>query len=417
VRLARQLQVERRRTLSGLRSLVPALLMFLACTADLAVAIPSETPELDPPARADQATLEPERADQATIEPELADPSELRAELVAATPEAIAAALAAAEQEVHELGIRAKLRYSPAGPLPSSAGLEPAYAERRAFALAGDLDQVRDWMALAKFGTDTPADTARRGPLADYDLIVTRESEHAWLHVIVPVQGLDPDQHPIGRHEAYVAGERWINLADRLEPGRHYLPYKTNGKESIDRQWGRVDVIEALAEIADDYEQRTGLLLGVGDISHVTGGKILDHWTHREGVDADLYLLDHQHLHAGRPSIWWHHFRKARSIWSSEPLGKGKREPRLDPEDELSDTPTSQRLRVLAQIVFPRDPIAYFVHDDPRVLASFDREVGERRPGRRYLHAQNRGMWPRHCDHVHLRGVDGDRPVGGTPRP
>jgi hypothetical protein len=306
------------------------------------------------------------------------------------------------------LRIRAKLRHTPNGPLPELAFLEAAYDERRAFAISGDLEDVRGWMALAKFGSES---------LARYDLIVTRKDDRAWLHVVIPAQGLPPEPQR-GRHEAFVDGERWVNLSDRLQPGQHYLPYKSNGNESAERQWGRVDVIETLATIADEYQQRTGLLLGIGDISHVTGGKIPDHWTHREGVDADVYLLDLPHTNDdGRPRVWWHHFRKSTSVWSSEPLGKGDREARLDPEDELSDTPSSQRLRVLAQIVFPLDPIAYFVHDDPRVLSSFDREVGERRPGRRFLHAQNRGMWPRHCDHVHLRWVDGNLPVDGTPRP
>lgn len=334
--------------------------------------------------------------------------------------EQLARELARAEGLVAELGIRAKIRHAPVGPLPDAALLRPAYHEGRAFVLAGELDEVREWMALAKFGRAEPGAAASLGPLAHYDLVVTRDDDDAWLHVIVPPLGPQPDQ--LGRHEAWVEGERWINLVDLAQPGRHYLPFKSNGNESLARQWGRVDVVEQLVEIADEYRQRTGLLLGVGDLSHVGGGKILDHWTHREGVDVDLYLLDYspgesEPSESERPRVWWHHFRKHDSIWSSEPKGKGKREARLDPEDELSDTPSSQRLRVLAQIVFPIDPVAYFVHDDPRVLSSFDREVGERRPGRRYLHAQNRGLWPRHCDHVHLRWVDGNLPVGETPRP
>jgi hypothetical protein len=51
------------------------------------------------------------------------------------------------------------------------------------------------------------------------------------------------------------------------------------------------------------------------------------------------------------------------------------------------------------------------------VLDPFDDQVGERRPGRRFLHADNRGYWPTHADHVHLRWVEGKLPVGVTPRP
>lgn len=412
------------RTRWGRRVLLAGLPISLACAFQVSSASPPSPSDTiastTPPSIVADESPVPEPAPIVVVST-LADPV-----APVASPEQIAAALAEAEQIVDTLGIRAKLRRAPAGPLPELAFLELAYHEGRAFALAGDLEQVRSWMALAKFGHEEPGATPSRGQLAHFDLIVTRDDDRAWLHVIVPPAGPTPNQ--LGRHEAYLEGERWTNLADRLQAGRHYLPYKTNGNESLACQWGRADVIETIATIAEEYRQRTGTLLGVGDISHVAGGKILDHWTHREGVDVDLYLLDHDHVDhdhdqvdhepaPARPRVWWHHFRKDRSVWSSEPLGKGQREARLDPDDELSDTPSSQRLRVLAQIVFPLDPVAYFVHDDPRVLTSFDREVGERRPGRRFLHAENRGMWPRHCDHVHLRWVDGNLPVEGTPRP
>ncbi len=335
------------------------------------------------------------------------------------SPHELAELLLAAQNQFREWGVRARPRFVPPRSLPPASGLETAYHEQRAFVLTGELDQVRAWMALAKHGVEEPDGSRSLGPLARYDLIVTRdEDDEARLHVLVPAQGLAPEGQ-IGRHEAWIEGERWLNLADWIEPGRHYLPYKTKGDESLHRQWGKAEVVSSLVDITAEYRQRTGVLLGIGDLSHVTGGKIKDHWTHREGTDVDLYLLDHDTPDPdGRPRIWWHHFRRNHgSIWSSQPQGKGEKEPRLDPLDELSDTPTSQRLRVLAQIVFPRDEIAYFVHDDPHVLSSFDDEVGERRPGRRFLHARNRGMWPRHCDHVHLRWVEGELPVDGTPRP
>jgi hypothetical protein len=407
----------RRATRLGARSLLVVLLVSMACSAHRAITSSSvdvEAPDSSASAAAELAAPTPGVAPEPApiVAMPIAEPTQ---RLAPATPQQLAEALAHAQQQIDALGIRAKLRHTPSGPMPELAFLETAYDDRRAFAIAGNLEQVREWVALAKFGVDAPTEP-REGPLARYDLIVTRDDDRAWLHVVVPAHGLPADH--LGRHEAFIEGERWVNLADRMLPGRHYLPYKSNGNESLRQQWGRVDVIESLATIAEEYQQRTGLLLGIGDISHVTGGKILDHWTHRDGVDADVYLLDHQRPDkAGRPSVWWHHFRKGRSIWSSEPQGKGEHEARLDPEDELSDTPSSHRLRLLAQIVFPIDPIAYFVHDDPRVLTTFDREVAERRPGRRYLHAKNRGMWPSHCDHVHLRWVDGNLPLKGTPRP
>ncbi|MFO7564828.1 MAG: penicillin-insensitive murein endopeptidase [Enhygromyxa sp.] len=334
-------------------------------------------------------------------------------------PAEIAELLAAAKLHLRELDIKARPRESARGPLPEGAELRPAYAEGRALVIEGRFEQVRQWMALAKFGDPEPGPRCESSPLSRYDLVVTRDArtQTAYLHVIVPTHGLaGPGER--GKHEAWVEGERWVNLADLLEPEREYLPFKTNGKESLHRQWARAEVIDQLVAIASEYRQRTGLPLGIGDLSHVTGGKIEDHWTHQKGVDVDLYLLDPAQTDAeGRPRIWWNHVKRGVSMWSSKEAGKGEREPALDPDDELSHTPTSRRLEILAQIVFAIDEIAYFVHNDPVVLAPFDEQVGERRPGRRFLHAQNRGYWPTHADHVHLRWVEGKLPVGVTPRP
>jgi hypothetical protein len=346
-----------------------------------------------------------------------------------ASPAEIADELAAAEQLLRELGVRAKPRQaSPRGSLPTLDGkhkLERAYAEQRALVVEGRLDQVREWMALAKFGRAEPGPLplspagAQPPPLARYDLVVTRDPRKpsAYLHVIVPERGLAPPGS-IGHHEAWIAEQRWINLSDRLAPARDYLPYKTNGRESLHRQWARADIIDDLARIARAYRQQTGVILGIGDLSHVTGGKIEDHWTHQDGVDVDLYLLDPETTDAeGRPRVWWNHSKRGASIWTSKDQGKGEREPTLDPDDPRSPTLSSLRLEVLAQIVFGLDAIAYFVHNDTPTLARFDAEVGERRPGRRFLHAKNRGYWPTHADHVHLRWVDGALPVDVTPRP
>ncbi|MCA9697224.1 MAG: penicillin-insensitive murein endopeptidase [Myxococcales bacterium] len=121
--------------------------------------------------------------------------------------------------------------------------------------------------------------------------MVTVDKHESYLHVVVPAAGLAPEGQ-VGRHESWVGGERWIALADRLIPGSDYLPFKSNGNESLHRQWGKAVFVDAVAGIAHDYRQRTGLLLGIGDLSHVDGGKIEDHWTHQKGVDVDLYLID-----------------------------------------------------------------------------------------------------------------------------
>lgn len=351
-------------------------------------------------------------SDDAEPEPEPPPPVRL-------SPDELEQLLTAAEQHLRALEIKARPRRSARGPLPDASELRLAYSEGRAFVLEGRFDQIRDWAALAKFGSVEPGPHSESSPLSSYDLVITRSSaeQTAYLHVIVPEHGLaKPGAR--GKHEAWIDGERWINLADVIEPSRDYVLYKSNRHESLHRQWARADVVEGLVDIIHEYRERTGLPLGVGDLSHVTGGKMDDHWTHQKGVDVDVYLLDPSDVDKhGRPRAWWNYFKRGVSGWTSQENGKGEREPALDPDDELSHTATSRRLEILAQIVFAIDEIGYFVHNDPRVLEPFDQQVGERRPGRRYLHAKNRGYWPAHCDHVHLRWVYGELPVGGTPRP
>ncbi|KIG11595.1 hypothetical protein DB30_03132 [Enhygromyxa salina] len=341
------------------------------------------------------------------------------------TPEQITALLDDAAATLVDLEIKIDPRRRARGPLPAGSGLQQAHDEARALVLEGRFEQIRQWMALAQFGSREPGPHCGFSPLSRYDLVVTRTAKAAkggakdlaYLHIVVPAQGL-PGPGQRGTHEAWIGDERWVNLADSLDPSRDYVPFKTNGNESLSRQWAQANVVAGLVNIANEYHQHTGMLLGIGDLSHVTGGKIGDHWTHQKGVDVDVYLLDHDHVSTdGRPQVWWNHIKRGVSIWTAEPKGKGAREPVADPADEHSRTPTSTRLEVLANIVLPIDDIAYFVHNDSSVLDPFDAQAGARRPGRRFLHAQNRGFWPAHADHVHLRWVAGELPVGVAPRP
>lgn len=266
-------------------------------------------------------------------------------------------------------------------------------------------------MARAKYGSETVTDISRaRGPLAAYDLVViSGMANSAWLHVVVPKSGRLPARSN-GRHVAAVGGQAWVALSDYLEVGRDYVPFKRNGGASLHRQWGRISVVQDVVKIAKSYRARTGVPLGIGDISHVTGGDISDHITHERGEDVDFYLIA---FDGDTPLIMWHQESREGSYWSDGPDGSGLIE---DPDPKTGRTPSDERLRILADLALDDYDIAYFVHDAVDILEPFDRAATRSRPNKRFLHARNRGHWPAHRDHVHLRWVEGSLP-GGVPRP
>ncbi len=338
----------------------------------------------------------------------------------ALTRDDVSVYLEEARVSLRALGIRRTASSRP--PRGLHDDLRQAYQEHRAQHIHGTFRQVRQWMSLAKFGHEHPSSTSSRGPLVRYDLAVTTSEDHAWLHFIVPAQGL-ASATSLGNHYAQHHGKRWVALADHLRPGVDFYLFKRTNQPSLSRQWGEKNVIVTLAGLARDYQDRTSTLLGIGDISEVTGGKISDHWTHKRGVDADLYLLRFgdtdetlapQKKYDEGPVCVWHTLKSGRSIWSTGEHGKKGIE--VVPSTG-GETLSARRLRVLATLVLQDDTIAYFVHNDPTVLKSFDQRAGERVPGRRFLHAENRAYWPPHRDHVHLRWDEGPLPVGTPPRP
>jgi hypothetical protein len=339
----------------------------------------------------------------------------------ALSAEEYAALLETAHETLKEAGVHKSPAFRSHGRLPDEQ-LKRAYAEGRAQAFRGRPAQVEQWMGIAKFGGHydpsgkprPPSRSHNGGALARYNLTVVVESEDkAYLHVEVPTGGPATEA---GKHRAFVRQQWWFCLADRLEPGVDYALYKTNGEASLHRQWAQEWVIERLAALAQSYKKDTGGPIGIGDMSLVVGGKISDHWTHRLGVDADLYLLRYSDPEASslegvRHS--WHSWKRGVSVWSSDPDGRRDRE-----EPIAGQTPSSKLLRSLAEAALAQDDLHFFVHNAVDVLDEFDGKAQERRPGRRYLHAKNREFWPEHRDHVHLRWTAKKRlPVDVPARP
>lgn len=327
----------------------------------------------------------------------------------------IAGLLQDADDDLHALGLRRKPGTSMRGPTPQDTGLRRAYRERRALNYAGTRAQVELWFSLAKFGTPDPESKRARGPLHPFDLyLVHGRGDRAWLHVVVPTYGFAP-LDAVGDHRGFADDHVWALLSDRLAVGDEYVLYKRDGTQSVHHQWGRQSVIDDVVDIARTYYRQTGVPIGIGDISRIGGGKLPGHWTHKKGVDVDLYLLAYpRSVEPSSAKLVWHSLTHQGSIWSTEPDGAGEVEAALD---DSGETRTAKRLRTLAEMALPNDQIVYFVHDDPNVLAPFDERAQARRAGRRFLHAHNRGYWPPHRDHVHLRWHFGRLVVDDPPRP
>ena len=352
-----------------------------------------------------------------------------------ASPAAIEAWLAEADVALHGLGVDRKPSSRAHGPLPEGSGLDAAYAEGRAQAYYSRPDKVVAWFLDAKFGPDGGGDP-RGGPLAGYELhLVGHDDERAYLHVVVPRFGVmsaatdtgSDSERGAPSHASWVRGDRWGCLCDVVEAGKDYTLFKTDGGASPRRQWGHVWVLEDLATLAREYASSAGVPLGIGDLSLALGGKISDHWTHRRGVDADVYLLIYPQTDrpdgagetsdadagATRPFNYWHTQRKDASRWTRDDEGRRGVEPEIDGASQ-----SSLRLEQLAEAALTHDRIWFFVHDAVTLLEPFDQRAQSRKPGRRYLHAKNRAYWPAHRDHVHIRWSDRSAfPVDVPPKP
>jgi hypothetical protein len=298
--------------------------------------------------------------------------------------------------------ITTELRGARARAMPE---LVDAYAEGRAFSFRGAPARVRELVALALFGADGGRDPAARGPLFDVDVIILRDDQTARAHVVVP-RAADRGRPP--RHEWRDGEVTWVPLSDYAVPGVDYTLFKRDGTQTLAHQWAQRAVIEQLVTLARTYQAKTGQRLGIGDLSQLFGGKLRGHWTHRRGVDVDVYLIEDD-----EPIAWCHAEDDGVVTWTSEPHGKGSREP---PPAYAGDD-TASRLAVLAELFVENDDIAYLVHDASDVLAPFDAAAHARKPGRHALHLQNRIYWPSHPDHAHLRWHLDDHPLPETPRP
>ncbi|HEX6159051.1 MAG TPA: penicillin-insensitive murein endopeptidase, partial [Thermoanaerobaculia bacterium] len=119
--------------------------------------------------------------------------------------------------------------------------------------------------------------------------------------------------------ESYVDCARWKNLANEHALGSIYTLMKRNWFErSIHRQWGTEAAIQWIGNLCRFYKDQTGLMLGIGDISFIVGGKMDDHESHKHGLDVDVYVLEYP---AGTPfpEAYWCEGEKTLSLSAMTP--------------------------------------------------------------------------------------------------
>jgi len=136
-------------------------------------------------------------------------------------------------------------------------------------------------------------------PLQALSFVGIRRGEHREIHVARESQR---------RVEAWVDGDPWLSFPSipGMAPGTGYRLWKRRYWEaSLHRQWGTLFTVWWLVGLANFYRDRTGTMLGVGDISHVVGEVMTDHGSHRVGKDLDCYVLDAPPAGSAFPVAYW----------------------------------------------------------------------------------------------------------------
>ena len=108
------------------------------------------------------------------------------------------------------------------------------------------------------------------------------------------------------RVEAVIGTEVWKNIAIEATPNTDFRLFKRRYFEaSFHRQWGKESTIQWLQGLANFCHERTGELVGIGDISHIVGEDITDHGSHELGVDVDIYGVEAPAAGSTYPQGYW----------------------------------------------------------------------------------------------------------------
>lgn len=173
-----------------------------------------------------------------------------------------------------------------------------------------DMGPIRTVQIAGLLGVDLRAAPAAQRPITAVKDLATNAPLQR-LSFVAMRRGTQRDVHVAQQSprvvESWVDGARWqcLPFMPGMAPGTGYQLFKTRFWEaSLTRQWGTQDTLAWIVGLANFYRDRTGGLIGIGDISHVVGEEITDHASHRVGKDLDCYVLDPPAA-GGLPGAFW----------------------------------------------------------------------------------------------------------------
>ncbi len=297
---------------------------------------------------------------------------------------------------------------SPPSDLPNVYAMHTEASAGRAFRLNGVRLDVIDWTAAAIYGSKGARRELVGGPLYRSRVMVHRAGGMSTLYADAAADHpyWDPAR---GRHFGMINGDEWRPLDSTLEPHVDYVTIKVDGTHGFYKQWGRVDTVEYVADMALSNVAAFGVPVGVGDLSLPTGGDIVGHGSHETGLDADLYLLTYPPGDGtgghdlDQPSLWVSTCSGGGSSWTCSYVNNsgGGAEPAPAP----GAPSVSQLLANLAQFALDNPGMSHFVQHDVETLAPF---VAQQTGQTSFVDAASDGPsgWPLHANHIHVRFYD-----------
>lgn len=294
-------------------------------------------------------------------------------------------------------------RLCSAAGLPALYGIGAEAANGDAFRLVGSRLDIVSWTAAGIYGSKSAAGALVGGPLFGARAMVHRSGSAAYLYADAAddFPYVDPERR---RHFGLIDGKEWGPLDAEIAPNAEFVTIKSDGTARFYRQWGRIEYVVYLADMALDHLAQHAVPLGIGDMSLPTGGDIDGHASHEKGVDVDIYLLTFDATPSGAWAL------DAPKLWVAACTSSGGwdcwyHEDKTGVAEDFSDpnhVPAASMLTTLAWFAYDHTGPTHFVQHDVTVLSDFAALPGNLPT---YIDASNADAqgWPPHKNHVHIR--------------